>query len=122
MKTLRLLFPVLLGFALVFTACKKEEAKESCDAEDYADDFQCPNPTVATFCIGTDANNPSYYAYNGTTYKCAGVEPNTCSVALAQMEEAMKAVGCSAKAGSIEVKLTAKAEELLVKFQSQSLY
>ena len=124
MKNKNFLFPVLMAFAVSFTACEAI-SDESCDGLDLAeDDLTCPSDVdaVATFC--SDGVSNSYYTYGGGKYECTGIEASTCDNAIRTISNKLIGEGCSsAKKSSsiIEVKLSSMAENLLIKVKSESL-
>ncbi len=112
-------FAVLVS-GLLFT-CGDPESKESCDANDLADQYcsQLDIDLIATFC--SDGENNSYYTYDGDKYPCDGVESSTCTAARTAMIAKMKEnePTCITKKSSKEnytaakTKLSKTAEKLL---------
>ena len=120
MKILSLLFSVFVVLTISFTACEDTDTGESCNSEDFSDDFGCPADVdaVATFC--SDGVNNSYYTYAGEKYECSGVEANTCDNALQEIEEKLIAEGCGTKKSGT-IKMTQMAEKLLQEVRENSL-
>jgi hypothetical protein len=125
MKTKRYFLWLMMILAVAVISCEEDEAEESCDNENLAEDFGCPVDidAIATFC--SDGVNNSYYTYNGNDYECTGVASATCEVALTQIGVALIEAGCSSKkSGSVDaglIKLTAMAERLLEEVRLKSL-
>lgn len=116
--TFKIVFAVFIS-GLLFT-CGDPETKESCDANDLADDFcsQLNIDLVATFC--SDGVSNSYYTYDGKTYTCTGVDASTCTKALADITAQMKIdqPNCFVKSTpekltAVKTKLSKTAEKLL---------
>ena len=120
MKILSLLFSVFVVLTISFSACEDTDSEESCNSEDFADDFGCPADVdaVATFC--SDGVNNSYYTYGGEKYECSGVDASTCDSALTQIEEELISKGCSSKKSG-KIALTKMAEKLLLDVRENSL-
>ena len=127
MKTQKYLFWIMMVFAILVVSCDKDEDdKETCDSEDFSEDFGCPIDVdaIATFC--SDGVNNSYYIYNDTNYVCSGVEASTCDEAINQIGILLIAQGCGTKkkSGSIEagmIELSAMAERLLDEVRTNSV-
>lgn len=124
MKTTRYFFMLAFAVSFTFVSCETENT-ESCDAENLADDFNCPTnvDAVATFC--SDGVNNSYYTFGGTDYQCTGVEASTCDAAVQAIGAKLIESGCSGKkSGSIgdaSIKLSVMAEKLLEEVRTKSL-
>ncbi len=124
MKTKKFLYLIMMVLAVFAISCD-DEAEESCNKEDLAEDFGCPVDVdaIATFC--SDGVNDSYYTYSGTDYYCDGVDAETCDAAIQQVGIALIKAGCGTKKSvNIEVasiKLSKMAEELLNEVRNKSL-
>ena len=109
--------------AMIFSCTTTDP--ESCDNFDFGQDFSCPDnvETNASFC--SDGINKSYYDYNGNKYFCDGVEPTTCDSALNKISLILLENGCSQKKSgslkSMQIRLSEKAEQLLIEVKSEAL-
>lgn len=125
MKTKRYFLWIIMAFSVLIVSCEETKDAETCDSEDFAEDFGCPVDVdaVASFC--TDGVNNSYYTYNGTNYMCTGVDASTCESALSQIELILINAGCSTKKSSEisqgKVKLSQMAEQLLDEVRNESI-
>ena len=127
METRKYLFWIMMVFAILVVSCDKddEDDKESCDSEDFSEDFGCPVDVdaIATFC--SDGTNNSYYIYNDTNYVCSGVEASTCDEAINQIGILLIEQGCGTKkSGNIDaglIELSAMAERLLIEVRTKSI-
>lgn len=125
MKTKRYFLWIMMALSVLIVSCEKDDDAETCDSEDFAEDFGCPVDVnaVASFC--TDGVNDSYYTYNGTNYMCTGVDASTCESALSQIESILIKAGCSTKkSGEVNpgvIKLSQMAEQLLNEVRNESL-
>ncbi len=119
MKTSKYFLMAFMALAMAFTACE-ETTEETCDSENFKDDFNCSADAVATFC--SDGTNNSYYTYNGEKYECSGVDASTCEDAIAALGADLIADGCSGKkSATMDVKLSNLAQTLLSEVRTHSL-
>jgi len=126
MKTKRYFLWMMMALSVMIVSCEEKEDAETCDSEDFADDFGCPVDinAIAAFCA--DGVNNSYYTFEGTNYMCTGVDASTCDSALHQIELILINAGCSTKKKSGEispgvVKMTQMAEKLLNEVRNESV-
>lgn len=123
MKLKNKLFIVLIAFAPAFIACETTP-EESCDSENFSDDFGCPVSVdaVATFC--SDGVNKSYYSFRGSNYYCNSVAANTCDAANDKIAKILINDGCSTKKMgyiTIDSQLSDMANELLNEVRLKSV-
>jgi hypothetical protein len=124
MKTKMFLFQAIWVLAFLMVSCSPEDLA-SCDSVDLGDDLSCPSSVdaVATFC--SDGTTNAYYTYKGSKYECTGTESSTCNDARSKISAKLIEAGCSGKKSgslnSVDVKLSAMAEKLLLEVKSKSL-